>query len=87
MDTNQTTKLTPIQEQHPTAEKILMSVYEALKDKGYDPISQISGYMITGDPTYITSYNGARSQICHMERDEIMEELVRFYLSGHTPKQ
>ena len=55
--------------------------------KGYDPITQLVGYIISGAPTYITSYNSARSMICRLERDEILEELVRFYLAGHTPKQ
>ena len=50
-------------------------------------ITQLVGYIISGDPTYITSYNSARSMICRLERDEILEELVRFYLAGHTPKQ
>lgn len=79
-----TTKLTPIQESGNEAQDILMYVYNALQAKGYDPITQIVGYIISGDPTYITSYNQARSMICRLERDEILEELVRFYLDGHT---
>ena len=70
----------------PDARSIIMSVYAALKAKGYDPITQIVGYIISGDPTYITSHNQARSMICRLERDEILEELVRFYLEGHTAK-
>ncbi|HIS99318.1 MAG TPA: IreB family regulatory phosphoprotein, partial [Candidatus Faecaligallichristensenella faecipullorum] len=50
------------------------------KAKGYDPITQIVGYILSGDPTYITSYNNARSLIKRLERDEILEELVRFYV-------
>lgn len=65
------------------AQDILMFVYEALKVKGYDPVDQLVGYIITGDPTYITSYNSARSLICRLERDEILEELVRSYLETH----
>ena len=57
-----------------------MAVYQALKAKGYDPITQIVGYILSGDPTYITSYNNARSLIKRLERDEILEELVRFYV-------
>ena len=53
---------------------------EWLKEKGYDPVSQIVGYIISGDPTYITGHNNARHLIRRLERDEIMEELVRFYL-------
>lgn len=59
-----------------------MRVYEALKAKGYNPIIQIVGYLISGDPTYITSYQGARSLICRLERDEILEELTQFYVAA-----
>ncbi len=62
------------------AHDILMSVYSALKEKGYDPINQIVGYLLSGDPTYITSYNNARYLIRQLERDELMEELVRSYV-------
>lgn len=79
-----TTKLRPLPEGRETASDILAHVYRALQAKGYDPITQIVGYIISGDPTYITSYNQARSMICRLERDEILEELVRFYLDGHT---
>ena len=64
-----------------------MSVYAALKAKGYDPITQIVGYIISGDPTYITSYNNARSMIKRLERDEILEELVRFYVRNNEPRR
>ena len=63
-----------------TTKEILNDVYLALKEKGYNPINQIVGYIISGDPTYITSYNGARSKIRKLERDEILEELVAHYL-------
>ncbi len=59
---------------------ILTTVQDALKEKGYNPLSQMVGYLISGDPTYITSYNGARSLINHVERDEIIEILLRNYL-------
>lgn len=61
---------------------IVAQVYEALKIKGYDPISQIVGYILSGDPTYITSYNGARGLIVKIERDELLEELVKNYING-----
>ena len=61
---------------------ILQSVYEALKEKGYDPINQIVGYILSEDPTYITNYNGARSLICKLDRDELLQELVKCYLFG-----
>ncbi len=62
------------------AREIILAVYAALKEKGYNPISQIVGYIMSGDPTYITSHNGARSIIRKLERDEILEELVKHYL-------
>ncbi|MBQ9306380.1 MAG: IreB family regulatory phosphoprotein [Clostridia bacterium] len=86
-DRFETTKLQPIQESGNEARDILMYVYEALQAKGYDPITQMVGYIISGDPTYITSYNSARSLICRLERDEILEELVRFYVKGQRPAQ
>ena len=86
-DTLNTMKIHPIVDSPvtPTADAhgILMSVYGALQAKGYDPTTQLVGYLISGDPTYITSYQNARSLICHLERDEIMEELVRFYMQAH----
>lgn len=62
------------------AREILNSVYEALKEKGYNPINQIVGYILSGDPTYITNHKNARSIIRRLERDEILEEIVRYYL-------
>ncbi len=62
------------------ASEILLSVYSALKEKGYNPINQIVGYILSGDPTYITSHNNARSLIKKLERDELLEELVRAYV-------
>lgn len=61
--------------------EIIDDVYNSLKIKGYDPISQIVGYILSDDPTYITSYNGARSKIVRVERDELLEELVKSYIS------
>ena len=66
-----------------SAEQIIELVYQALKAKGHDPIMQMVGYIISGDPTYITSYNNARSLIRRLERDEILEEFVRFYINEH----
>lgn len=59
---------------------IMSEVYKALMVKGYDPVSQITGYILSGDPTYITSYNNARGLISRVERDEILEELVSQYM-------
>ena len=59
---------------------ILSSVYHSLSEKGYHPINQIVGYLLSEDPTYITNYNNARSLICKLDRDELLQELVRHYL-------
>lgn len=63
------------------ARAIILTVYQALKEKGYNPISQMVGYILSGDPTYITSHNGARALIRKIERDELLEELVRAYVA------
>ena len=60
----------------------LVNVYTSLADKGYNPINQIVGYVLSGDPAYVPRYNDARNQIRRYERDEIVEELVRYYLKG-----
>lgn len=60
--------------------EILSEVYDALKEKGYNPINQLVGYLISGDPTYITNYNGARALVRKLERDEILEEVLKSYL-------
>jgi uncharacterized protein (UPF0297 family) len=75
-----TTKLQPIRDSRSTAKDILEHVYRALQAKGYDPITQITGFILTGDPTYITSYNNARSLICRLDRDELLQELLKTYL-------
>lgn len=71
----------PIAQLSPTpAGAILARVNHALQAKGYDPTAQLVGYLLSGDPTYITSHEQARSMICRLERDEILEELVQHYL-------
>ena len=60
--------------------EILSSVYNSLMVKGYNPINQLVGYIISEDPTYITNYNNARSLICRIDRDELLQELLRNYL-------
>ena len=60
--------------------EILKEVYSALEEKGYKPINQLVGYLISGDPTYITNYKGARALISKLERDEILEEVLKTYL-------
>lgn len=66
------------------AQRALLVAYEALKVKGYNPIQQIVGYLISGDPAYITSHNDARNTIRKVERDDLIEELVRAYLADRT---
>lgn len=62
------------------ASQVLEQVYVALTEKGYNPINQMVGYIMSGDPTYITSHKGARSLVMKVERDEILEELMRVYV-------
>ena len=78
---NDTTKRHALRDSRATARDILQHVYRALQAKGYDPITQLTGFILTGDPTYITSFDNARSMICRLERDEILEEIVSFYMS------
>ena len=60
--------------------KILTIVYDALREKGYNPINQMVGYILSEDPTYITTYNNARSLVRHIDRDELLQEMVKSYL-------
>lgn len=62
---------------------VLSTVYEALSEKGYNPVNQIVGYIMSGDPTYITSHNSARSLIMKVERDELVEEMLRSYIKAN----
>ncbi|MCQ2512594.1 MAG: IreB family regulatory phosphoprotein [Lachnospiraceae bacterium] len=65
-----------------TVEEVFERVYQALAEKGYDPVNQIVGYIMSGDPTYITSHNNARGIIAKVERDELIEEAIRFYIDN-----
>ena len=67
-------------EQDVEIHRILLAVYQALEEKGYNPINQIVGYLLSEDPTYITNYNNARALICKIDRDDLLQELVRHYL-------
>ena len=78
--TDNTIKFTVPSDEEQNMRRILRSVYDALSEKGYNPINQIVGYLLTEDPTYITNYNGARSMICKLDRDEMLQELVECYL-------
>jgi len=65
------------------AKDIIEIVYKALREKGYNPVSQMVGYIMSGDPTYITSYNGARSLVMKVERDELVEAMLESYIKQH----
>lgn len=67
-------------EREEKVEKLIAEVYSALKEKGYNPISQLTGYLLSNDPTYITAHNGARSLVTKVERDEIIEVMLEKYL-------
>ena len=85
-DMDKTMQFKPEREEE-TVSEVLSSVYSALKERGYDPINQLVGYIMSGDPTYVTSHNNARYLIRRLERDEILEELVRFYLKALDEKK
>lgn len=80
---NNTQYFKVLKEQEIQVKDILASVYAALTEKGYNPVNQIVGYVMSGDPTYITSYKGARSLIMKVERDEILEELLENYINSN----
>lgn len=75
-----TAVFSPQKEESKRVKEVMNEVVLALKDKGYEPISQIIGYILSGDPTYITSHNNARAVICKIERDELLEEMIKKYL-------
>ena len=74
------TQFFKVETDNTSVKQILADVYAALTEKGYNPVNQIVGYIMSGDPTYITSYDGARSLIMKMERDELVEEMLRTYI-------
>ena len=80
MDVQNTQSFRAVQENKMDVTEVLKLVYEALTEKGYNPLNQIVGYVMSGDPTYITSHNSARSLIMKVERDEIVEELLKSYI-------
>lgn len=67
-----------------SVKEVLNVVYHAMEEKGYNPVNQIVGYIMSGDPTYITNYKGARSMIMKVERDELVEELLREYIANKS---
>ncbi len=80
MNIDKTMKFNVEKESNDNIKIILKEVYEALQEKGYNPINQIVGYILSGDPTYITSYNDARTKIRTIERDELLEKMVINYI-------
>lgn len=79
-DLQRTQSFVTVQEKKIEVREVLERVYQALTEKGYNPVNQIVGYIMSGDPTFITSYAGARNLISKVERDEILEELMKVYI-------
>lgn len=82
MEMDYTRKFSIQNDKDPEIKKILSSVYQSLQEKGYNPINQIVGYILSEDPTYITTYNNARSLIRRIDRDDLLRALVRSYLNN-----
>jgi len=80
MDKPHTVQFDVMKDKKDMTKVILTDVYDALIEKGYNPVNQLVGYLISGDPTYITNYNGARALVSKLERDEILEEVLKSYL-------
>ena len=80
MDFDKTMNFKLESEQNIDAQKLLKEVYDALSEKGYNPINQLVGYILSGDPTYITSHNNVRNKIRAIERDELLEKIVKYYI-------
>lgn len=85
-DLRQTQKIPVIQDVKVPVSEVLERVYQALVEKGYNPVNQIVGYILSGDPTYITSYGGARAMISKVDRDELLEELTSTYIETMQEK-
>ena len=75
IDINQTKRI--------SVSEVILRVYQALVERGYNPVNQIVGYIMSGDPTYITSHKGARSMIMKVERDELVEEVLKAYIKNN----
>lgn len=86
MSMDETVKFNVENEREAQIKETIKTVYEALTIKGYNPMNQMIGYILSGDPTYITSFNNARNLITKIERDEILEELVKSYLKNMKQK-
>ncbi|HCX03607.1 IreB family regulatory phosphoprotein [Halanaerobium sp.] len=82
MKDNQTTKFNFNIDNVNEVRELIKTVYSALEEKGYNPVSQMTGYILSGDPTYITSHNNARSIVMKVERDELVEEILNHYIKS-----
>lgn len=82
-DFSETMLFTPPNEEEKAIRDIIASVYASLVEKGYKPSNQVIGYILSGDPTYITSHNDARKLIRQIDRDELLEELLNYYIKGN----
>jgi len=80
---NATRKFPPANERDILIRNTMTTVYDALAEKGYDPVGQIVGFILSEDPSYITSHNGARAMISKFDRDELLDALTRFYFSSN----
>ena len=80
MNTDNTIKFDSLNNKKDLTKEIIFEVYDSLIKKGYNPVNQLVGYLISGDPTYVTNYNGARALVRKLERDEILEEVLKAYL-------
>lgn len=80
MATDETVSFSVEKEKNTKTKEIIKEVYEALNEKGYNPINQLVGYILSGDPTYITNHNNARSLIRQIERDDLLEQMVKTYI-------
>lgn len=86
LDPNKTIQFSIKEEREEEMRQTMLTVYNALKEKGYNPISQIVGYILSEDPTYITTHNNARSLIRRLDRDELLQALVKNYLKSSENK-
>lgn len=86
LDPNKTIQFSLKDEREETTRQILVTIYDALVEKGYNPINQIVGYILSEDPTYITTHNNARSLIRRLDRDELLQDLVKEYLKSAKNK-
>lgn len=82
MENRQTIFFKPMPEKGNETRRIIREVYSALKEKGYNPISQLVGYVVSGDPTYITNHKNARVLITRLDRDDLLEEVFKYYLES-----